>query len=408
VATSTLDAASLPPEEAIAFLRQKVGVTSTHWTELWNEAHSHGFMVAGAATKALVEDFRHAVAKALERGTTLAEFRRDFDAIVEKHGWEHHGTPGWRAAIIYETNLSMAYAAGRYAQMTEPATLAVFPYWQYQHNHAQRPRPQHVAWNGLTLRADDGWWGTHYPPNGWRCHCSVRVVSERMLARAGKTGPDRAPPVDLRPWKNPKTGEIVQVPHGIDPGFGYNPGAAWKAPRLPAAEAVPVPRREPPPPLALPAHLPPAAPVSRADLAAWLAEPRGALHLADMPADLARAIGAQRRGVQISADTMEKQLRHHPDLTPEEYHGLVEVLQAPQLVLRASPTHLVLLHGHERLYRAVLKTTRTAAENFLISLHRTQIAQVRAQMRKFEVLAGTIAALRDDAPELVEDDLDGE
>ncbi len=83
---TTLDAVSLPPTEAIAFLRQKTNTTSQRWTDVWNEAHTRSFMVAGAATKAIVEDFREAVAKALEQGTSLAEFRRDFDAIVAKHG----------------------------------------------------------------------------------------------------------------------------------------------------------------------------------------------------------------------------------------------------------------------------------------------------------------------------------
>lgn len=265
---STLEAVSLPPTEAIAFLRGKTNTTSQRWTDVWNEAHTQSFMVAGAATKAIVGDFRDAVAKALEQGTSLAEFRQDFDRIVETHGWEFNGTPGWRASIIYETNLSTAYSAGRYAQMTEPDTLRVFPYWQYMHTSSARPRPQHLAWVGTTLPADDPWWSTHYPPNGWRCRCSVRPVSEAGLRRQGKRGPDEAPPVDLRPWRSRDGRVVTEVPHGIDPGFAYNPGKAWqdgqpppaaprsplspvggadpvRRPRLPPAEAV-----TPPPPTA--------------------------------------------------------------------------------------------------------------------------------------------------------------
>jgi len=124
----------------------------------------------------------------------------------------------------------MAYAAGRHAEMTQPDTLAAFPFWQYVHSGAQHPRKQHLAWNGLTLRADDPFWRTHYPPNGWKCGCRVRPLSSRDLARQGKSEPDRAPPVVTRPWRRPSDGQVIQVPEGIDPGFGYNVGEAFRGP----------------------------------------------------------------------------------------------------------------------------------------------------------------------------------
>lgn len=250
--TSTAEGIGLPFREAIAFFLQKINEPTQHWTDVWQEAHSRSFMVAGAATDALLNDFRAEIARALEQGTTLADFRRGFDDIVARHGWVHNGTPGWRSRIIYETNLSTAYSAGRYAQMTEPDTLAAFPYWQYVHSGASHPRKQHQAWNGLTLRADDPFWKSHYPPNGWRCGCRVRPLSGRDLSRQGKAAPDTAPPDNPRPWTNPRTGEVQMVPEGIDPGFAYNPGQAWRggAPELPADARLRVP----------PAAWPPAAP----------------------------------------------------------------------------------------------------------------------------------------------------
>jgi uncharacterized protein with gpF-like domain len=225
--TSTAEAIGLPFEEAIAFLRQKINIRTERWTDVWQDGHSRGFMVAGAASEALVAEFREAVARAIEDGITLADFRRQFETIVDQHGWSYHGTPGWRSRIIYATNLSTASSAGRYAQATEPDTLAVFPFWQYVHSGAAHPRLDHLAWNGLVLRADDPWWSTHYPPNGWRCGCTVRPLMQRDLARQGKRGPDSAPPLDIQTVVVPGRG-AVQVPKGIDPGFAYNPGAAWK------------------------------------------------------------------------------------------------------------------------------------------------------------------------------------
>jgi hypothetical protein len=221
------EAISLPFQEAIDFFLQKARVPTAHWDDVWRAAHSHSFMIAGATSDALLADFQAEIAKALKEGTTLADFRKSFDEIVERHGWSYNGTPGWRSRVIYETNLSTAYSAGRYAQMTEPETLQAFPYWTYVHGDSQRPRPLHLGWNGLTLRADDPFWNTHYTPNGWGCSCSVAVTSARGLARMGKSGPDKAPPIETRPWRS-RSGVVHQVPVGIDPGFDYNPGMAWK------------------------------------------------------------------------------------------------------------------------------------------------------------------------------------
>ncbi len=239
---TTLEAIDLPFQEAIDFFRQKERIPTAHWTDVWREAHSRGFMVAGAARDALIQDFQKAIAKALEQGTTLEEFRKDFDTIVERHGWSYNGTPGWRSRIIYETNLNGAYSAGRYAQLNEPETRAVFPYWTYMHGDSVHPRPMHLAWNGTTLRADDPWWDSHYPPNGWRCSCYITGTSRRGLARMGKDGPDTAPPIEEVPWRNPNTGATHMVPKGIDPGFDYNPGKAWQEgagmPRTPPLRPV--------------------------------------------------------------------------------------------------------------------------------------------------------------------------
>ncbi len=34
----------------------------------------------------------------------------------------------------------------------------------------------------------------------------------------------QAPPIKYQPWTNKRTGETIQVPEGIDPGFDSNPG----------------------------------------------------------------------------------------------------------------------------------------------------------------------------------------
>ena len=67
------------PVEAIEFLRNKINVPTATWTDLWEAEHSVAFTVAGATSEALVKDFHDAVNKAIANGTTLEEFRKDFD-----------------------------------------------------------------------------------------------------------------------------------------------------------------------------------------------------------------------------------------------------------------------------------------------------------------------------------------
>lgn len=209
---------SLPFAEQIAFFRGKLNIPTARWDDLWQEAHDTGFMVAGAAQADLLADLREAVDKAISQGTTLAEFREDFERIVAERGWTGWTGEGsaagraWRTRVIYQTNLRTSYAAGRYAQLQ--AIKHRRPYWRYVHNDTVvNPREDHLSWDGLILSADDPWWQSHYPPNGWGCRCRTESLAQRDLERLGKSGPDQAPTAP---------GDTT----GIDPGWAYAPGAS--------------------------------------------------------------------------------------------------------------------------------------------------------------------------------------
>lgn len=219
----------LPFLEMIAFFLRKLNVTTEAWTDVYAAEHEWAFVVAGANKEAIVQDFRLAVEKAIKDGTTLEEFRKEFDAIVARYGWDYNGGRDWRTRVIYETNLNTSYAAGRWLQ------LQAAPFWMYEHSDwVENPRHQHKAWDGMVLAREDPWWQTHYPPNGWGCQCKVIGLWARDLARMGKSGPDQAPEVT---WVEREIGQrspggprVVTVPVGIDPGFEYAPGRdRWRS-----------------------------------------------------------------------------------------------------------------------------------------------------------------------------------
>ena len=209
-----------PFAEQVAFYRNKLGnlVPTARWDDIKRDAHDTGFMVAGAAKADLLADLAMAVDRAVTEGKGLGEFRKDFRDIVQRNGW--HGWTGestaagqrWRTRVIYQTNASTSYSAGRLAQLQDGG----FEYWIYKHNDSVlNPRPEHLKLNNLTLPAKHPFWKRYYPPNGWGCQCYV--VGARTAAGARRLGGD----ADSAP---PEGWDADQAP-GIDEGWDYQPGA---------------------------------------------------------------------------------------------------------------------------------------------------------------------------------------
>ena len=220
-----ISATSLPFAEQAEFFKRKLNLPTQSWADIYKAEHDWAFVVAGANRDAIVSDFRSAIEKAITEGTTLADFRKDFDNIVAKHGWSYNGGRNWRSRVIYETNLNSSYMAGRYQQMQEVSARR--PFWRYVHSGSENPRHEHLSWNNLVLRHDNPWWQTHYPSNGWGCDCRVQALNERDIKRMGlEIGEAPAMEWETREigQRSPNGPSTVRVPKGIDPGFEYTPG----------------------------------------------------------------------------------------------------------------------------------------------------------------------------------------
>ena len=214
-----------PFAQQVAAFRLRLGnlVSTETWTDIWQAQHDRAFMVAGATKAELLADLAVAVYKAIVQGTTLETFRKDFAEITARNGWTSYtGSTtakgrAWRTRVIYKTNLSVSYAAGRYAQLVE----GNFPFWVYRHGGSLDPREQHLAWDGLILPPDHPFWATHAPPNGWGCSCYIVGARSRESARRVGGKPELTLPDN---WQalDPRTG----APTGIDRGWAYAPGAS--------------------------------------------------------------------------------------------------------------------------------------------------------------------------------------
>jgi len=386
------DYGSLPFAEALEFLRAKLPLPTERWDDLLGAAHDRAFVVAGAMRADLLADLQAAVVKAREKGTTLAEFKKDFERIVAERGWtgwtgeETKAGRAWRARVIYETNLQTSYQAGRFQQMKEVANRR--PYWRYRHNDAvTTPRPEHLAWDGKVLRHDDPWWGPHYPPNGWGCRCFVETLSERDLKRLGiepETG-DAMPYSGTVEQVLPRTGEVIELPEGVDRGWDYALGASVAADLAALAKSK----------SAALALGDPNAALAKAYVAALVQNPlfarffkgelTGEYPLAVLDAESRRAMDAAQPVVVLSRETVEAH-RHHPEVSAADYALAQRILDEGELYEQGPGRIVALWRAGDKLYRAALKRTGDKEKNYWLTLFVTTedlaAVQVRDKLRR--------------------------
>lgn len=226
------------PETALKFFRSKGLKTGFSWLDVWKQEHDAAFTVAKMLNVDLLSDMRAAVDKAIAEGQTFEEFRKNIEPTLVERGWWGRADmvdpltgktknvqlgSVRRLQTIFRTNMQMSYAAAdtlSYEQTKDSA-----PYLMYDAIDDDKTRPEHHAWDGTILSGDDPWWKSHTPPNGFNCRCGTLQLSQGDLHSMGKK-PGKAPLVTYREYTNKRTGEIEQLPDGVDPGFNYKPGAS--------------------------------------------------------------------------------------------------------------------------------------------------------------------------------------
>jgi SPP1 gp7 family putative phage head morphogenesis protein len=226
----------LAPKKALQWFRAKGYNTTFAWQDAWKSDHADAFTVAKMANVDLLRDVRMAVDKAMASGQSFEQFRKELEPVLVDAGWWGHqevidpltqqavvaelGSVR-RLRIIYQVNMQTSYAAGAWDAIQE--TKGEAGLLMYDAIDDERTREEHRAWDGIILPVDDPWWSSHYPPNGWNCRCSVIQLTAEQAEAEGYKGA-AAPEVKTREYTNPRTGEVSQVPIGIDSGFDYNVG----------------------------------------------------------------------------------------------------------------------------------------------------------------------------------------
>lgn len=208
-----------PFEEAIEYFKDKVVLPPGQFYRIANEYKALAFTVAGYSKVELLKMFYDELIKAMENGTTMQEFKSNINDFLNNKGYV--GLTNFQADNIFRTNIQTAYNAGHYKQMTDPTVMQLRPYWQYVAIDDRRTRLSHRGMNGKVFRADNPIWDKWFPPNGYRCRCTVITLSKRQVEQRGLKVLDEAP----------KFVEIDghTVPLLPDHNFDVNPGKQqWK------------------------------------------------------------------------------------------------------------------------------------------------------------------------------------
>lgn len=171
-------------EEAARWVSTRVPFARDEYDQLDTDSRRIGFTVAGAVSEMAVRNVQRALAKDIEEGGTLTEFRR---AVAD----DLPDVSPSQLEAIYRTTVGRACSAGQIAVLDHPLVVDEFPYLLYSATHDSRVREDHLEMERLGLngtavyRSDDPIWDLFFPPWSWNCRCVVVPLSVEDAAARG-------------------------------------------------------------------------------------------------------------------------------------------------------------------------------------------------------------------------------
>lgn len=197
-------------KSAAEFLSSKEAVSMDVYKKLEKKSKDRAFSVARYTSAEILNQFLRELVDAVEDGTTYETFLENMQTFLERNGYA--AVNPWHANVIFETNVQSSYNAGHYETMQKAKKYR--PYWQYKTAGDGNVRETHAAMEGRVYAADDPIWNVWFPPNGYRCRCTVVSLTEAQVKQRGLEVYD-SPPTSLTQYGN--------VPVFPDKGFSNNP-----------------------------------------------------------------------------------------------------------------------------------------------------------------------------------------
>lgn len=180
----------LPFDEAIAWAKSKeVILPDDYYGNRIGIARAQAFSVAGLASLDQLDAVKQSLDNALAQGTSFFDWQKQI-----KDGVIPLDLPNHRLDNIFRTNTQSAYMAGRWQQLTDSSDDNEPTYLMYDAVNDSRTRPAHKAMDNVIKPMDDPFWKSNYPPNGFRCRCTVRRLSKKQAERMSGITPDNKIP----------------------------------------------------------------------------------------------------------------------------------------------------------------------------------------------------------------------
>lgn len=176
----------VPFLEAMQYAQLKKIVLPDEFYSLDLRTRQYASTVSFLTSLEQINTVMHAVNKSIADGSTFNDFQKlvaESEIILPESYLDN----------VFRTNIQSAYAHGRWQQ--QQRNKAARPYLMYSAIDDSRVRPSHLAMNRIIRHIDDPFWLIWYPPNGFRCRCTVIALTEKQVLKYGITSDEDLPDV---------------------------------------------------------------------------------------------------------------------------------------------------------------------------------------------------------------------
>lgn len=160
---------------AIKEARKRKVISKAEFYNLDFQNKLSSWTVSGDLDTKAIQTIQSAANTAIKAGLTYTDFRKS----LTPETLSNITSP----QLVWQNAVSYAYQRGRFEQQNR--VKAIRPYLQYVTFGDERVRPNHAAMNGIVAPFDDPFWAANYPPNGHRCRCVAKSLTDRQVQRLG-------------------------------------------------------------------------------------------------------------------------------------------------------------------------------------------------------------------------------
>jgi len=132
---------------------------------------SNLYLFSGAKCYGQLMDMNKQLVDANGKIRTFNEFKKKMFEIHKNYNRNY-------LQAEYQTAKASAQRAREWQTFENQKHL--YPNLKYKTIGDDRVRDEHAALNGIIKSIDDPFWDIHYPPNGWRCRCSVTSTKSNI------------------------------------------------------------------------------------------------------------------------------------------------------------------------------------------------------------------------------------